>query len=130
MIPSNPSFRIPPARRTHAPRPDNLMLQAVSPRVWLPTMQIVWGVLTFWYVRPRPAPPPRADPAYAAQARCTPSARRVPPPRAARARSLTGVQVYAIRFLQGVVESSTFVGTHYILGASVSPASSPFFSVD
>ena len=32
------------------------MLQAVSPRVWLPTMQIVWGVLTFWYVRPRPAP--------------------------------------------------------------------------
>lgn len=29
--------------------PDNLMLQIVSPRIWLPTMQIVWGVLTFWY---------------------------------------------------------------------------------
>lgn len=30
---------------------DNLMLQVVSPRIWLPTMQIVWGVLTFWCVR-------------------------------------------------------------------------------
>ncbi|KAI0952598.1 hypothetical protein AcV7_008346 [Taiwanofungus camphoratus] len=27
--------------------PNNLMLQVVSPRVWFPTMQIVWGVLTF-----------------------------------------------------------------------------------
>jgi hypothetical protein len=26
---------------------DNLMLQVVSPRIWLPSMQIVWGVLTF-----------------------------------------------------------------------------------
>ena len=26
-------------------------------------------------------------------------------------------QVYAIRFFQGVAESSTFVGTHYILGS-------------
>ncbi|PCH41303.1 MFS general substrate transporter [Wolfiporia cocos MD-104 SS10] len=27
--------------------PNNLMLQVVSPRVWFPTMQIVWGALTF-----------------------------------------------------------------------------------
>lgn len=26
---------------------DNLMLQIVSPRIWLPSMQITWGVLTF-----------------------------------------------------------------------------------
>lgn len=26
-------------------------------------------------------------------------------------------QIYAIRFFQGITESSTFVGTHYILGA-------------
>jgi len=28
---------------------DNVMLQIVSPRIWLPLMQIIWGVLTFWY---------------------------------------------------------------------------------
>ncbi|KAG6378867.1 hypothetical protein JVT61DRAFT_13147 [Boletus reticuloceps] len=28
-------------------------------------------------------------------------------------------QLYAIRFLQGISEASTFVGTHYILGAYV-----------
>lgn len=27
---------------------DNLMLQVVSPRIWLPMMQLIWGVLTFW----------------------------------------------------------------------------------
>ncbi|EGO01798.1 hypothetical protein SERLA73DRAFT_103821 [Serpula lacrymans var. lacrymans S7.3] len=27
--------------------PNNLMLQVVSPRIWFPLMQIVWGVLTF-----------------------------------------------------------------------------------
>ncbi|TFK43382.1 MFS general substrate transporter [Crucibulum laeve] len=27
--------------------PNNMMLQKVSPRLWFPTMQIVWGVLTF-----------------------------------------------------------------------------------
>ncbi|KAH8830716.1 MFS general substrate transporter [Flagelloscypha sp. PMI_526] len=31
-------------------------------------------------------------------------------------------QIYAIRFLQGIVESSTFVGCHYILGAWYKPA--------
>ncbi|EKM59412.1 uncharacterized protein PHACADRAFT_205619 [Phanerochaete carnosa HHB-10118-sp] len=62
--------------------PNNLMLQVVSPRIWLPTMQIVWGVFTF----------------------CSSSVSNVQ-------------QLYAIRFLQGLSESSTFVGTHYILGA-------------
>lgn len=27
--------------------PNNLMLQVVPPRLWFPSMQIVWGVLTF-----------------------------------------------------------------------------------
>ncbi|OSX59270.1 hypothetical protein POSPLADRAFT_1150355 [Postia placenta MAD-698-R-SB12] len=27
--------------------PNNLMLQVVPPRIWFPSMQIVWGVLTF-----------------------------------------------------------------------------------
>ncbi|EIW82432.1 MFS general substrate transporter [Coniophora puteana RWD-64-598 SS2] len=27
--------------------PNNLMLQVVPPRIWFPTMQIIWGVLTF-----------------------------------------------------------------------------------
>jgi len=26
---------------------DNLMLQVISPRIWLPSMQIIWGILTF-----------------------------------------------------------------------------------
>ena len=25
------------------------MIQVVPPRIWFPVMQIVWGVLTFWY---------------------------------------------------------------------------------
>ncbi|KAL4265575.1 MFS transporter superfamily protein [Pleurotus pulmonarius] len=62
--------------------PNNLILQVVSPRIWLPTMQIVWGVLTF----------------------CTSAVGNVE-------------QIYGIRFVQGMVESSTFVGTHYILGS-------------
>ncbi|KAH9951851.1 MFS general substrate transporter [Amylocystis lapponica] len=62
--------------------PNNLMLQRVSPRIWFPTMQIVWGILTF----------------------CLSVVKNVN-------------QVYAIRFLQGIAESSTFVGTHYVLGS-------------
>jgi MFS transporter, ACS family, pantothenate transporter len=27
---------------------DNLALQRVAPRIWLPTMQIIWGLLTIW----------------------------------------------------------------------------------
>ncbi|KAF8914067.1 MFS general substrate transporter [Gymnopilus junonius] len=66
--------------------PNNLMLQVVSPRIWFPSMQIVWGVLTF----------------------CTSVAKNVN-------------QIYAIRFFQGIAESSTFVGTHYVLGSWYKP---------
>jgi len=67
--------------------PNNLMIQIVRPRIWLPSMQIVWAVLTF----------------------CTSTVHTVE-------------QVYAIRFLQGLAESSTFVGTHYILGSWYKPS--------
>ncbi|KAI1789063.1 MFS general substrate transporter [Ganoderma leucocontextum] len=66
--------------------PNNLMLQVVPPRIWFPTMQIVWGVLTF----------------------CTSAATSVQ-------------QIFVIRFFQGIAESSTFVGTHYILGSWYKP---------
>lgn len=33
-------------------------------------------------------------------------------------------KIYAIRFFQGIAESSTFVGTHYVLGSYVLNASS------
>lgn len=51
MIPSNePFFSI--QGNLHRSNPlfwkDNLMLQVVRPRIWLPTMQVIWGVLTFW----------------------------------------------------------------------------------
>ncbi|KAI0080643.1 MFS general substrate transporter [Panus rudis PR-1116 ss-1] len=67
--------------------PNNLMLQVVSPRIWFPSMQLVWGTLTF----------------------CTSAATRVE-------------HIYAIRFFQGMAESSTFVGTHYILGSWYKPS--------
>ncbi|EIM88537.1 MFS general substrate transporter [Stereum hirsutum FP-91666 SS1] len=66
--------------------PNNLMLQIVRPRIWLPAMQIIWGVLTF----------------------CTSAVTNVH-------------QIFAIRFLQGMAESSTFVGVHYILGSWYKP---------
>ncbi|KZT12858.1 MFS general substrate transporter [Laetiporus sulphureus 93-53] len=62
--------------------PNILMLQVVSPRIWLPTTQIAWGVFTF----------------------CSSTVKTVH-------------QLYAIRFLQGITEASTFAGTHYILGS-------------
>jgi len=66
--------------------PNNLMLQIVPPRIWLPAMQVIWGILTF----------------------CS--------------SSVTGIrQIYGIRFVQGIAESSTFVGTHYILGSWYKP---------
>ncbi|KAK0190863.1 MFS general substrate transporter [Armillaria mellea] len=61
---------------------NNLMLQIAPPRIWLPCMQILWGVLTF----------------------CTSAVHNVE-------------SIYAIRFFQAMAESSTFVGTHYILGS-------------
>ncbi|KIY73746.1 MFS general substrate transporter [Cylindrobasidium torrendii FP15055 ss-10] len=66
--------------------PNNLMLQWVPPRIWLPLMQIVWGVLTF----------------------TTSAVHNVE-------------SIYAIRFFQGMAESSTFVGTHYVLGSWYKP---------
>ncbi|KAJ3776541.1 major facilitator superfamily domain-containing protein [Lentinula raphanica] len=66
--------------------PNNLMLQVLPPRIWLPLCQIIWGVLTF----------------------CTSAVTNVQ-------------QIYAIRFFQGMAESSTFVGTHYILGSWYKP---------
>ncbi|KAG5725367.1 Pantothenate transporter liz1 [Termitomyces sp. T112] len=66
--------------------PNNLMLQVVPPRIWFPSMQIVWGILTFG-----------TSTVHSVQ------------------------QVYIIRFFQGVAESSTFVGTHYILGSWYKP---------
>ncbi|KAJ8515973.1 hypothetical protein ONZ45_g6660 [Pleurotus djamor] len=65
----------------------NLILQVVRPRIWLPTMQLVWGVLTF----------------------CTSAVSNVQ-------------QIYGIRFIQGMAESSTFAGTHYILGSWYKPS--------
>ncbi|VDB96969.1 unnamed protein product [Peniophora sp. CBMAI 1063] len=66
--------------------PNNLVLQVVRPRIWLPVMQISWAILTF----------------------CTSVVSNVH-------------QIYGIRFLQGIVESSTFVGVHYILGSWYKP---------
>ncbi|KAL0949663.1 hypothetical protein HGRIS_009702 [Hohenbuehelia grisea] len=67
--------------------PNNLIIQVVPPRIWLPVMQLVWGVLTF----------------------CTSAVHTVE-------------HIYAIRFFQGIAESSTFVGVHYILGAWYRPS--------
>ncbi|KAF8192598.1 MFS general substrate transporter [Pholiota molesta] len=77
--------------------PNNLMLQVVSPRIWFPSMQLIWGVLTFWWVA-------------------------MPCRRIFITHILDhGIQIYAIRFFQGMAESSTFVGTHYVLGSWYKP---------
>lgn len=75
------------------------MLQVVPPRIWLPTMQIVWGILTMWYVSSHRS---RTNSYHLFHSTSAVS---------------NVQQIYAIRFLQGISESSTFVGTHYILGA-------------
>ncbi|KAH6988227.1 major facilitator superfamily domain-containing protein [Ilyonectria sp. MPI-CAGE-AT-0026] len=62
--------------------PSNISLHYVKPRIWFPSMMILWGGLTM----------------------VTASAHS---PNA----------IMAIRFFQGLCEASTFVGTHYILGA-------------
>ncbi|KUJ12367.1 MFS general substrate transporter [Mollisia scopiformis] len=62
--------------------PSNLALYHLKPRIFFPSMMIVWGALTM----------------------ITASARH---PR----------DIMVIRFFQGIAESSTFVGTHYILGS-------------
>jgi len=62
--------------------PSNLALYHLRPRIFFPSMTIVWGALTM----------------------VTAAAHH---PR----------DIMAIRFFQGIAESSTFVGTHYILGS-------------
>jgi ACS family pantothenate transporter-like MFS transporter len=62
--------------------PSNLALYYIKPRIFFPSMMLVWGALTM----------------------VSASAKRPG-------------SIMAIRFFQGIAESSTFVGTHYILGA-------------
>jgi ACS family pantothenate transporter-like MFS transporter len=62
--------------------PSNLALYYIKPRVFFPTMMIVWGALTM-----------------------------------VTASVKSPQSIMAIRFFQGIAESSTFVGTHYILGS-------------
>ncbi|KAH7160451.1 major facilitator superfamily domain-containing protein [Dactylonectria estremocensis] len=62
--------------------PSNISLHYIKPRIWFPSMMILWGGLTM----------------------VTASVKN---PRS----------IMAIRFFQGLCEASTFVGTHYILGA-------------
>jgi ACS family pantothenate transporter-like MFS transporter len=62
--------------------PSNLALYHLKPRIFFPSMILLWGGLTM----------------------VTAAARH---PR----------DIMAIRFFQGLAESSTFVGTHYILGS-------------
>ncbi|TQS31741.1 hypothetical protein Golomagni_07969, partial [Golovinomyces magnicellulatus] len=62
--------------------PSNLSLHYIKPRIWFPTMMLLWGGLTM----------------------VTASAQKPQ-------------SIMAIRFFQGICEASTFVGTHYILGA-------------
>ncbi|KAB8293781.1 hypothetical protein EYC80_009266 [Monilinia laxa] len=66
--------------------PSNLALYYIKPRIFFPSMMILWGCLTM----------------------ITAAAHH---PR----------HIMAIRFFQGVAESSTFVGTHYILGSWYTP---------
>ncbi|KAM3085784.1 hypothetical protein ACMFMG_002845 [Clarireedia jacksonii] len=62
--------------------PSNLALYYIKPRIFFPSMMVLWGCLTM----------------------ITASAQH---PR----------DIMAIRFFQGLAESTTFVGTHYILGS-------------
>jgi ACS family pantothenate transporter-like MFS transporter len=62
--------------------PSNLALYYISPRIFFPSMMIVWGCLTM-----------------------------------ITAATHNPQSIMAIRFFQALAESSTFVGTHYILGA-------------
>ncbi|KAI9729689.1 MAG: hypothetical protein M1834_006638 [Cirrosporium novae-zelandiae] len=62
--------------------PSNLGLYYIKPRIFFPSMMVVWAGLTM----------------------VTASAKRPQ-------------DIMAIRFFQGIAESTTFVGTHYILGS-------------
>jgi MFS transporter, ACS family, pantothenate transporter len=62
--------------------PSNLALYYIKPRIFFPSMVLLWGALTM----------------------VTASVQHP-------------TSIMAIRFFQGIAESSTFVGTHYILGS-------------
>ncbi|KAG9650181.1 MFS general substrate transporter, partial [Aureobasidium melanogenum] len=62
--------------------PSNLALYYIKPRIFFPSMLLVWGALTM-----------------------------------VTAATHNPQSIMAIRFFQALAESSTFVGTHYILGA-------------
>jgi ACS family pantothenate transporter-like MFS transporter len=62
--------------------PSNLALYHLKPRIFFPSMMILWGSLTM-----------------------------------ISAAAQHPQHLMAIRFFQGIAESSTFVGTHYILGS-------------
>ncbi|APA08478.1 hypothetical protein SS1G_02173 [Sclerotinia sclerotiorum 1980 UF-70] len=66
--------------------PSNLALYYIKPRIFFPSMMVLWGCLTM----------------------ITAAAHH---PR----------DIMAIRFFQGLAESTTFVGTHYILGSWYTP---------
>ncbi|KAF1981830.1 retrograde regulation protein 2 [Aulographum hederae CBS 113979] len=66
--------------------PSNLSLHYVQPRIFFPSMMLVWAGLTM----------------------VTASVQRPE-------------SIMAIRFFQGIAESTTFVGTHYILGSWYTP---------
>jgi ACS family pantothenate transporter-like MFS transporter len=62
--------------------PSNLSLHYIKPRIFFPSMMVVWAGLTM-----------------------------------VTASVHSPNSIMAIRFFQGVAESTSFVGTHYILGA-------------
>lgn len=113
------------------------MLQVVSPSIWLPSMQIVWGVLTFWWVsmldyrfnkmngvlkhkcRTQCSASENLLPLYPLQISFIPLdichqilPRLVDWP--------MNIPIWLDASKTGIAESSTFVGTHYILGSYVS----------
>lgn len=62
--------------------PSNIAIYYFKPRIFLPSMLVLWGCLTM-----------------------------------VTASVQSPQSIMAIRFFQGLAESSTFVGTHYVLGS-------------
>ncbi|KAF2014037.1 MFS general substrate transporter [Aaosphaeria arxii CBS 175.79] len=67
--------------------PHALIIQKISPRIWLPTTLITWSILTM----------------------CSAACK-------------TYAQLCAVRFLQGLMESSLYSGTIYVLGSWYKPS--------
>ena len=62
--------------------PSNLILTRVRPSIWIPTMEVIWSVLTF------------------SLSRCN-----------------TAKQMYGVRFLVGLAESTFYPGMQYVIGS-------------